>query len=357
MDNEVKSLASYAKKTLKIVKMNHQIEKNLQSIEQSFLKDEPTFTIKSQGFSPNSPLNEAALKINPTTDKNFQEILPKVDQKTEKPQPKGDQNSLKINTTDQKSPESSTISDLKKEIENLKLQNYLKDLKIEQLEKCEKLKNKQIEKITKIAEKKFSEVQKRENLLKIVKIQAEISNESAKIKTELKMKSLEVEKFKEILQQKDEKINKLEKKLESKSSDLKIQKKKIEELEATARLRANELVFMAKCWEESHEFACKLYEAKRDEWKQKLLDLKKVINNLELKVDKEEPKIPKTTRKRTFKSHIPKTVNDVTKKFIEKNFEAEMVPRLIKCLDNIEITDKNGNKRSKMSTDLENISL
>jgi len=350
LDNEVKSLASYAEKTFRIVKMNHQIEQNLQNIEHYCLKDDQTFTIKSQGFSPNSPLNEVAFMVNTTSStpnpKPFQQISSK-----------SDQSSPKIHTKLKESPESSTIYTLEKEIENLKLQNHLKDLKIEQLQKCEKLKNKQIEKITKIAEKKFSEVQKRENLLKIVKIQAEISNESAKIKTELKMKSLEVEKLKEILTQKDEKINKFEKKLDSKDSELKIQQKKIDELEATAKLRANELAFMAKCWEESHEFACKLYEAKRDEWKQKLLDLKKVINNLELKVDKEEPRVP---RKRTFKSQIPKNVNDVTKKFIEKNFEAEMVPRLIKCLDNIEITDnedKCGAKRSKMSTDLESVSL
>ena len=80
---------------------------------------------------------------------------------------------------------------------------------------------------------------------------------------------------------------KLERNLNIKTSELENHQKKITELEVTVQLRTNELAVMAKCWEESHEFACNLYEAKRNEWKQKLLDLKKVINNLELRVENE----------------------------------------------------------------------
>ncbi|KAL7012539.1 hypothetical protein ACKWTF_014910 [Chironomus riparius] len=391
--NEFRNIASYTEITYDIVKMNRSIEKSLQDVEQglSYVSaDSQAFSIKNQSLTPKSlnftniqssldilAVNPSRLTSHPSRFApkmtSFEASCPKTEPATLSSHTNPpdvvkminfevkQQKDSKTEQTNQKSLENSTIDSLRREIEDLKLQNHLKDLKIDQLEKCEKLKNKQIEKITKIAEKKFSEVQKRENLLKIIKIQAEVSNNVAKIKTELSMKSLEVEKLKENLTKKNEKFAKIGKKLKSKNSELESQQLKIEELQKTSKLRSNELAVMAKCWEESHDFACTLYEAKRDEWKQKLLDLKKVINNLELKVDKEEPKFLKTPKKRTFNTSAkPKDVNEVTKKFIHKNFEAEMVPRLIKRLDNIDLVDNEdniGTKRSKMSTDLGNVSF
>ncbi|CAG9810799.1 unnamed protein product [Chironomus riparius] len=391
--NEFRNIASYTEITYDIVKMNRSIEKSLQDVEQglSYVSaDSQAFSIKNQSLTPRSlnftniqssldilAVNPSRLTSHPSRFApkmtSFEASCPKTEPATLSSHTNPpdvvkminfevkQQKDLKTEQTNQKSLENSTIDSLRREIEDLKLQIHLKDLKIDQLEKCEKLKNKQIEKITKIAEKKFSEVQKRENLLKIIKIQAEVSNNVAKIKTELSMKSLEVEKLKENLTKKNEKFAKIGKKLKSKNSELESQQLKIEELQKTSNLRSKELAVMAKCWEESHEFACTLYEAKRDEWKQKLLDLKKVINNLELKVDKEEPKLLKTLKKRTFSTSAkPKDVNEVTKKFIHKNFEAEMVPRLIKRLDSINLADNEdniGTKRSKMSTDLGNVSF
>ncbi|XP_070504710.1 putative leucine-rich repeat-containing protein DDB_G0290503 [Chironomus tepperi] len=316
---KLRNLASYAENTMKIMSLNQTIERSLRDIEEISPCPSEDVAINSQSWNlskssfsnnlPNLSTNQDKFTVNPseTTQLNPQILS-----------------------------EYSVIAELRKEIQDLRLQNQLKDLKIDQLEKCEKIKDKQIEKITKIAMKKFSEVQKRENLLKIVKIQSEVLNEVAKVKTELKMKSLEVEKFKEVMTKKDEIIVKLDKKLNSNNSKLKSQLLTIEELQKVLKLRTNELAVMGKCWEESHEFACKLYEVKRNEWKQKLLDLKKVINNLELRVDSEELKLPKIpTKKITSTSTVP-NINEITKKFIEKNFEAEMIPKLIKCLDNIE---------------------